>query len=84
MVNDKKYIEAKNKMLNKFKDSEILCVMKMKDGFLFSIKPKKTTDYVLDAFFKVNNYGKIEEYSPVMNPKEFKEAMKNIVYSKSK
>ena len=84
MVENKKYIEAKNKILNRFKDSEILCVMELKDGLLFSIKPKKINDYVLDAFFKVNNHGEIKEYSPVMNPDEFKYAMKNIVYSKKR
>ena len=56
--------------------------MTIKNGFLFSIRPKNTKDYVLDAFFKVTHEGSIEEYSPVMNPKEFRNAMNNVIYSK--
>lgn len=76
-----KYAEAKHKILSKFKNSELLCSMQLKDGFLFSIKPKSTDDYVLDGFFKVTNAGAIEEYSPVMNPEEFKESFKHIIES---
>ena len=84
MVISNKYLQSKQKILAKFKDSEILCAMQLKDGFLFSIKPKKTNDYVLDGFFKVTNDGVIEEYSPVMNPEEFKFAMGHVIYSKNK
>ena len=84
MVNTKLYIRAKKILLEKFKDSEILCAMTIKNGFLFSIKPKNAKDYVLDAFFKVTHEGSIEEYSPVMNPKEFRNAMNNVIYSKNK
>lgn len=79
MVKDKNYEIAKNRILTRFKTSNIICAMRMKDGFLFSIKPKNAKDYVLDAFFKVDNNGNITDYSPVMNPEEFKEAMNNII-----
>ena len=76
------YAVARKKILDKHKDSEILCAMRMKDGYLFSIKPKTIKDYILDGFYKVTDDGKIEEYAPVMNPEEFGEAMNHIVYSK--
>ena len=84
MVMNIEYSDASKIILDKYKDSEILCAMRINDGILFSIKPKDTKDYVLDAFFKVTNKKSIEEYSPVMNPSEFGEAMNNIIYSKNK
>ena len=82
-MNNIVYAEAKKIIETNplFKNSEILSAMRLSDGFLFSMKPKNT-EGVLDGFFKVTNTAKLEEYSPVMNPQEFKEAMKNIVYSK--
>jgi hypothetical protein len=82
MVIDERYNSARNVILNKFKDSEIMCAMFIPNGFLFSIKPKRTSDYVLDGFFTVDYSGSVKEYSPVMNPDEFKTAMKNIIFSK--
>ena len=82
MVVSNKYAQAKQKILSAFKDSEILSVMQLKDGFLFSIKPKQMNDYVLDGFFKVTNAGSIKEYSPVTDPEEFKFAMSHVIYSK--
>lgn len=84
MVTKIDYPHARKIILDRFKNSEILCAMRMKDGILFSIKPNKAKDYVLDAFFKVTNKGSLEEYSPVMNPSEFKEAMNNVIYGKYK
>lgn len=84
MVMDKSFEVAKKLILDKFTDSEILSAMQIDNGYIFSIKPIKTDDYILDGFFKVANDGKIEEYSPVMNPKEFRDAMNNVIYSKNK
>lgn len=77
MVN---YDQAKKLITQSFKDSKITSAMRLPDGYLFSLKPKSWGDdeYVLDGFFKVSSQdGKISEYSPVMDPAEFKEAMKN-------
>lgn len=73
------YKEASEKLLQKFSDSDIIGAFKLTDGYLFSIKPKSWSqdEYVLDGFFKVSNTGVISEYSPVMNPEEFKEALQN-------
>jgi hypothetical protein len=73
------YKEASEKLLKKFSDSDIIGAFKLTDGYLFSIKPKSWSqdEYVLDGFFKVSSTGVISEYSPVMNPEEFKEALQN-------
>lgn len=73
--------EAKKIILSKYKDSEIVSIMKLRNGYLFSIKPKnwKDGDILLDPFFKVDNNGNLSEYSPVMDPEEFKEAMRNVI-----
>lgn len=70
---------AVKKILNQYHDSKIIGAFKIKDGYLFSLKPKswKDDEYVLDGFFKVTDKEGITEYSPVMDPAEFKEAMKN-------
>lgn len=71
--------DAKQKIQKAHKDSNVIGSYKMDDGFLFSLKPKewKDEDYVLDGLFKVSNTGIISEYSPVMNPEEFKETLRN-------
>jgi hypothetical protein len=73
------YKEASEKLLQKFSDSDIIGAFKLTDGYLFSIKPKSWSqdEYVLDGFFKVSSTGVISEYSPVMDPEEFKEALQN-------
>lgn len=79
------YNEAETVVLSSYPDSIILCGMDMPDGYLFSIRPKDwdNDELVLDAFFKVTkNGGKLSEYSPVMNPSEFKNAMKNVIYKR--
>lgn len=77
------YSKAETILLSRHRDSIILCGMELSDGYLFSIRPKNWKDdqVVLDGFFKVSKSdGKISEYSPVMNPEEFKTAMKHVVY----
>lgn len=74
------YKKAAELILQKYSDSDIIGVFKLPDGYLFSIKPKSWSkdDYVLDGFFKVSSKtGGISEYSPVMDPEEFKEALRN-------
>ena len=74
------YERAKEMILRKYADSNIVASFKIPSGYVFSIKPKNWNDetYVLDGFFKVNSdTGKITEYSPVMDPEEFKKALNN-------
>ena len=51
----------------------------VKDGFVFSLRPDKwpKDEVLMDPFFKVSASGKVTEYSPVMDPEEFKEGMKD-------
>lgn len=74
------YERAKEIVLRKYPDSNVVASFKIQSGYVFSIKPKTWNDkeYVLDGFFKVSSdAGKITEYSPVMDPEEFKQALKN-------
>ena len=74
------YVYAKNIILKTHSDSKIVGSYKIPTGYVFSLKPKnwKKDEYVLDGFFKVSNEtGKISEYSPIMNPDEFKEMFNN-------
>lgn len=73
------YKQASEIVLKKYPDSDIIGAFKLSDGYLFSMKPKSWSreDYVLDGFFKVSSDGTMSEYSPVMDPEEFKEALKN-------
>lgn len=76
------YERAKNIILNKYKDSVVLSAFDTPSGYIFSIQPKtcKKNEYILDGFFKViKATGKIEEYSPVKDPEDFKRARKNRV-----
>lgn len=73
------YKKASELILQTYSDSDIIGAFKLPDGYLFSMKPKSWSkdEYVLDGFFKVSNDGVISEYSPVMDPEEFKEALRN-------
>ena len=53
--------------------------MQLKDGFLFSIAPNDYEKDVLlmDPFVKVSFSGIFSEYSPVMDPDDFKYALLN-------
>lgn len=75
------YKQAKTLILQKYSDSKIVGSFKIPTGYIFSLKPKswKDDEYVLDGFFKVSNEGKLTEYSPVMDPAEFKEALRNVI-----
>lgn len=74
------YEQAKKIIISTYPDSNVIGAFKIPSGYIFSLKPKtwKNDEYVLDGFFKVSNRdGKIIEYSPVMDPEEFKTALKN-------
>ena len=73
------YKQASETILQKYSGSDIIGAFKLPDGYLFSIKPKywSKDEYVLDGFFKVSDTGELSEYSPVMDPEEFKEALQN-------
>lgn len=75
------YEQAKQVILKEYADSKVVNGYQMKDGYLFSIRPKAWDDdkMVLDGYFKVDSNEKISEYSPVKDPEEFKEARKNIL-----
>ena len=70
------YEKAKKILLNKYKDSEVVSSYKIKDGYLFAIQPKGNKEKLLDPFFKVVN-NEIKEWSPVMDPDEYGEALQN-------
>jgi hypothetical protein len=74
--------DAKQTILRRFRDSNITLAFEINSGFVFSIKPKNWSkdDAILDAFFLVNKTnGRIYEYSPLLNPDEFKHAIYNRV-----
>ena len=61
-----------------FPDWVINAVYQINSGYIFSIAPTdiEKDSYVLGGFYKIRkNDGGVEEYSPVMNPKEFREAL---------
>ena len=78
------YKEAGQLVLNKYdKNSSVISVLDAGSSWIVSIAPKNLSkgEYVLDANFKVNKLtGKVSEYSTVMNPEEFKKALKLEVY----
>lgn len=74
---------AKKKILEKYSDSIINSIMNTPSGYIFNIQPKfwGEKDTLLGGFFKVSKTdGKLTEYSTVMNPAEFREALKNTIY----
>lgn len=66
-----------SRLISLLKDSNKKC--QKKKTIIYFIMELKVKDYILDGFFKVNNENGIEEYSPVMNPDEFKECQKHII-----
>lgn len=77
------YKKAEEIILKAYPDSFIVAGMKGKDGYIFSIRPKKYKGDLLDSFFKVHfNDGLLAEYSTVMDPEEFKYAMRKPIYLK--
>ena len=71
--------KAKELVLKSRPGRVIDAAYRLPDGYLFAAVPKGLAedDYVFDAFSKVAAGGTIEEYSPVLNPEEFKKALKN-------
>ena len=72
-------------VLKEYKDGVVSAIMELDNAFIVCLIPKnlKDGDISLDSFFKVEkSSGKVSEYSPVMDPEEFKKALKNIVYKK--
>lgn len=74
---------AKKIVLDQFPDSIVNSVMDSPSGYIVSIQPKKwdENELLLDPFFKVSKKdGSMSEYSPVMDPEEFKKALQNVLY----
>lgn len=74
---------AKKIVLDRFPDSIVNSVMDLPSDYLVSIQPKKwdENEILLDPFFKVSKKdGSVGEYSPVMDPEEFKKALQNVLY----
>ena len=74
------YERAKKIVLTKYSDSKVCAGFETASGFVFSIKPSRMKDdeYVLDGTFVVEkSTGEVKEYSPVMDPEEWKHGLKN-------
>lgn len=79
------YQKAEQIILKAYPDSIVVAGMKGKDGYIFSIRPRNWEGDLLSPFFKVSfNDGTLTEYSPVMAPEEFKDAMRNPIYLMNK
>lgn len=77
------YEEANKILLEHHKDSHVTCTMDAGKKFIIMLKPNsyKEDQVVLDNTFTVDKLTKeISEYSPVMDPEEFKAAMNKVVY----
>ena len=71
---------AKQILLKKYPDSVVNAVLDTPSGYILYIQPKDwdKSKGICNGYFKINKTtGKISEYSPVMDPEEFKTAMKN-------
>ena len=73
------YEQAKQLILENCPDDNIVAAFSFVYGYIFSLMPKTWSDEdgPLDHMYKVALDGTITEYSPVMNPEEFKKALKN-------
>lgn len=77
------YEEANKLVLDQHKDCKVTSTMDAGKKFLISLKPNsfREDQFVLDGYFSVDKLTKeVKEYSPVMDPEEFKAAMKKVVY----
>lgn len=77
------YEEANKLVLEKHKDAHVTCTMDAGKKFIIALKPNSYDNdkFVLDGTFAVDKLTKkVSEYSPVMDPEEFKAAMKRVVY----
>lgn len=52
---------------------------KLPDGYLFSFVPKDLPEgeFFVGGYCRVTFTGQLQDYSPVFNPEEFKQALKN-------
>lgn len=75
------YGEAKKRILKEHPESIVTRGMKTKLGFIFALRPKNfdSSKQLLDPYFQVTTTGKVQEYSPVMDPEEFKYALSHII-----
>lgn len=73
------YEKAKELVLKNRPKRVIRASYRLPNGYLFSAVPKNLPedDVVFDAFCKVSEDGEYNLYSPVFNPEEFKQALKN-------
>lgn len=74
-------------ILNAFRkyepNSYVTCIMNSGNKWIVSLCPKNMKENdLLDAFFSIDKFGSIKEYSPVMDPSEFKKALNNVIYKK--
>lgn len=72
------YEEAIKKVLSKHKDCKCTSVLDMKNAFVVSIEPKNWNqeEMLLDPYFSVDKKtGKVSEWTPIMDPEGFKEAL---------
>lgn len=77
--------KAKEIMEKSYPDSIVNSVMDIPTGYVVNIQPKdwNPNNVVLDGFFKVDKRsGKISEYSPVIDTKEFRYALEHSVYTR--
>ena len=78
------YREAIKKVLSKHKDCKCTSVLDMKSIFVVSIQPNNWNpgEMLLDPYFSVEKKtGTVSEWTPVMDPEGFKEALASgVVY----
>lgn len=78
------YREAIKKVLSKHKDCKCTSVLDMNNIFVVSIQPNDWNpgEMLLDPYFSVDKKtGKVSEWTPIMDPEGFKEALASgVVY----
>ncbi len=75
---------AKKLLEKELTDSYIEVIMSINNKYIFSTQLNNSNGSTIDGFYSVDkSTGKVSGYSPVANPKEFKMAMKNIVWKKT-
>ena len=78
------YEQAKEIILDTFKESEVLTAMDAGDKYIFAIKPiEMSADNIVDNSFSVDKKtGEIKEYSMLMDPEEVAYAIKHVIERK--
>lgn len=73
------YEAAKGIAMESNADRTMVASNKLPDGYLFSFVPKSLPEgeFFVGGYSKVTFTGQLQEYSPVFNPEEFKQALKN-------